>query len=154
MCTVPAGHMRNQPMLHCSQIPIPHCRMSFSVGILVLFLLSSREMARRIASTVPEMFSQIDQVSIRCRAARPRSASKMGSARATFNNSARALTFPHGYMNEGFIGAIRSCAAPTRSLAITGHPQHDASFTTTQNASYSDGRTMRSEAVYMEGSCD
>ena len=42
-------------------------------------------------------------------------------------------------------GATRSRAAPTWSLAATGQPQHIASFTTTANGSYSEGRTIRSE---------
>jgi hypothetical protein len=50
--------------------------------------------------------------------------------------------------------SIRSLPAPTRSLAITGHPQQDASLTTTANGSYSEGSTIRSAAVYTGGSCD
>jgi hypothetical protein len=49
---------------------------------------------------------------------------------------------------------MRSVAAPARSLAATGHPQHEASFTTTPNGSYSEGTTIKSAAVYTGGNAD
>src|SRR5882762_5008243 len=54
-------------------------------------------------------------------------------------------------MKSGFTGAMRSVVAPTRSLAATGHPQHEASLTTTAKGSYSEGRTIKSDALYAPG---
>jgi hypothetical protein len=47
-------------------------------------------------------------------------------------------------MKSGFTGAMWS-------LAARGHPQHDASFTTTAKGSYSEGSSIKSAVVYAAG---
>src|SRR6266852_9356460 len=113
-----------------------------------------RERALTTASTVAWMFSLGDQASIRERAAVPILESLWRSATASVSNCASAATCWQGYTKPVSPSRTRSCAAPTRSLAITGHPHSMASLTTTANGSYSDGSTMTSAEVYTAGSCD
>src|SRR5262249_16643653 len=105
------------------------------------------ETATRIASIIPAMFSLGDHVPMRSFAAAARDVRRERSESAPRRIRARASTSPHGYTKSGATGATKSRAAPTLSLAMTGQPQHMASFTTTANASYSELSTIRSAAA-------
>src|SRR6267142_5215209 len=120
---------------------------------MALFALV-RERARSTASKTPLIFSRADQDCILRRESWPRLAISVGLESALRNSSVRAGTSPQGKMKSGFTGAMRSVVAPTRSLAATGHPQHEASFTTTAKGSYSEGRTIKSAALYTAGNAD
>src|ERR1017187_416873 len=105
------------------------------------------------ASISPWIFSRSDQVSIRRSDASPirwRSSLFPVAERSTCTS---ASTSPHGN-TKPFSGRTKSGPAPTRSLTATAQPHSIASFTTTPNGSYSDGKTKRSEARYIEGNCD
>src|SRR6267378_2398261 len=118
------------------------------------FFALDRERARSTASKTPLIFSRADQDCIRRRAFWPRRVNSVGSESALRSNSVRAGTSPQRKTKSGLTGAMRSVVAPTRSLAATGHPQHEASFTTTAKGSYSEGRTIKSDALYTAGNAD
>src|SRR5271166_3723007 len=106
-----------------------------------------RVTARRKASSVAVTYSFGDQVFILSRAADRKLARFERSERTRRRRALKAGTSPQGYINEGSTGVIRSRPAPTLSLAITGQPHSMASFTTTPNASYCEGRTIKSAAA-------
>src|SRR5580692_6048637 len=110
--------------------------------------------ANSTALTTPSTHSSGDHVSILRRAASPIRLLTELFGRYARKISARALISPQGNTNPFSPSRTRSDLAPTYSLTATGHPHNMASFTTNPNASYSEGKTSKSEEQYTAGSCD
>src|SRR5437879_13879458 len=97
-----------------------------------------------MAVIVAGMLCSGDHVRMCATQARPTDWRSSGPAHTRVKTVTNPTISPHGYTNSCAVGATKSFADPTRSLAMTGQPQHMASFTTTPKGSYSEGRTITS----------